>query len=383
MIFVYGVNQKKNYLLIFHTMEQIVKIVGFVLGSFLHIWPYLLVTIPLAVVVNLSGASRYITSAFGKNPLLSVFLATVIGAFSPFCSCGVIPVISSLLIGGVPLGPVMSFWIASPSMDPEIFFLSCSVIGWKLAVWRLAATFLISLLAGYITHYATIKGFIGNDFLRKQNQVKSNITISSFINSLRSVFKGKKANIEAVTVTPSSSDNIYYAVPIDIMAEESCCCVKAEVTACNCKDAYEDSCKNEPLLRWKRISGEILKATLMITKFMGFAFLITALITFYMPEDVIKLIVELNPAAQVILATLIGIPMYTSNITALPIAGGLIELGLNKGAALSFLIAGATTTLPAIVAVWGITKKRVFLLYLSFALFGALVTGLCYNLFSL
>ena len=119
----------------------------------------------------------------------------------------------------------------------------------------------------------------------------------------------------------------------------------------------------------------------MVTRFMGLAFLITALITFYLPEDLISGIVSVNPKIQVILATLIGIPMYTSNITALPMIGGLIDLGLNKGAALSFLIAGATTTLPAMVAVWGITKRRVFFLYLSFALFGALLAGLCFNLF--
>jgi uncharacterized membrane protein YraQ (UPF0718 family) len=62
--------------------------------------------------------------------------------------------------------------------------------------------------------------------------------------------------------------------------------------------------------------------------------------------------------------------------------GGLIEIGMNKGAALSFLIAGATTTLPAMVAVWGITKRKVFFLYLSFALFRALLTGLLFNLFN-
>lgn len=73
--------------------------------------------------------------------------------------------------------------------------------------------------------------------------------------------------------------------------------------------------------------------------------------------------------------------MYTSNITALPMVGGLLELGLNKGAALSFLIAGATTTLPAMVAVWGITRKKVFCLYLAFVLIGALVTGICFNIF--
>jgi uncharacterized protein len=68
-------------------------------------------------------------------------------------------------------------------------------------------------------------------------------------------------------------------------------------------------------------------------------------------------------------------------MTALPMVGGLIELGLNRGAALSFLIAGATTTLPAMVAVWGITKRRVFLLYLLFALFGAFFSGIGFNLF--
>jgi len=129
-----------------------------------------------------------------------------------------------------------------------------------------------------------------------------------------------------------------------------------------------------------KITQEILKATFMVAKFMGVAFLITAIINFYVPEDLISWIINGDSMLQVALAALIGIPMYTSNITALPMVGGLIEMGLNKGAALSFLIAGATTTLPAMVAVWGITKKRIFLLYISFALIGSLMTGLLFNL---
>jgi uncharacterized protein len=120
----------------------------------------------------------------------------------------------------------------------------------------------------------------------------------------------------------------------------------------------------------------------MVTKFMGIAFLVTALITFYLPADFISGIISGNSFTQVVLASLIGIPFYTNNMTALPIVGGMIELGLNKGAALSFLIAGATTTLPAMVAVWGITKRKVFILYLSFVLFGALMAGLIFNLFN-
>jgi uncharacterized membrane protein YraQ (UPF0718 family) len=56
--------------------------------------------------------------------------------------------------------------------------------------------------------------------------------------------------------------------------------------------------------------------------------------------------------------------------------------GMNKGAALAFLIAGATTTLPAMAAVWGIAKPRIFLIYLLFILFGALTAGIMFNIFN-
>src|SRR5210317_1479487 len=141
-------------------ITPILEIAQFIINAFLHIWPYLLVTIPLAVTVQMSGASKYIKRAFEARPLTAILLATILGAFSPFCSCGVIPVIASLLISGVPLAPVMSFWIASPSMDPEIFFLSAGMIGWELAIWRLIGTLLLSLGAGFITHFAVQKQWI-------------------------------------------------------------------------------------------------------------------------------------------------------------------------------------------------------------------------------
>ena len=357
-------------------MEQIIKILDFILRSFLHIWPYLLLSVPLAVIVNLSGASKYIINAFGKSPLMSVLLATIVGAFSPFCSCGVIPVISSLLIGGVPLAPVMSFWIASPSMDPEIFFLSSSVIGWDLAIWRLSSTFIISLLAGYITHYATIRGYIGNDILRTQNQEEGQNKNISFSDSMRSVFIRKQGNVEFVTDNSPSLAKMCCSDSVDLSAETGGYTGQTEVYGCSCTN----SDKKEYLTQWKNIASEIWKATIMVTKFMGFAFLLTAIINFYIPKNVIGRIITGNPTTQVALATIIGIPMYTSNLTALPMVGGLVGLGLNKGAALSFLMAGATTTLPAMAAVWGITKKRVFFLYILFALFGSLLAGLCFNL---
>jgi len=87
--------------------NEIIKIANFMGEAFLHIWPYLLVTIPLAVAVNMSGASKYIKRAFDAGPIAAIVLATVVGAFSPFCSCGVIPVIAALLISGGCLQPLL------------------------------------------------------------------------------------------------------------------------------------------------------------------------------------------------------------------------------------------------------------------------------------
>ena len=75
-------------------LDEMLKIGEFIFESFLHIWPYLVVTIPLAVAINMSGASKYIKRAFAAKPFTAIVLATVVGAFSPFCSCGVIPVIA-------------------------------------------------------------------------------------------------------------------------------------------------------------------------------------------------------------------------------------------------------------------------------------------------
>jgi hypothetical protein len=161
--------------------NDLLEITKFIFEAFLHIWPYLLITIPLAVAVRMSGASKYISRAFQAQPILAIFLATAVGAFSPFCSCGVIPVVATMLIGGVPLAPIMSFWIASPAMDPEIFFLSVPMLGWELAVGRLVATLVLSLSAGLVTHFVGRQGWLGQDILRTQQ--------ATLVRSSWSIFK--------------------------------------------------------------------------------------------------------------------------------------------------------------------------------------------------
>ncbi|MFN3554807.1 MAG: permease [Bacteroidales bacterium] len=368
-------------------MEQITLIIQSVLHSFASIWPYLLITIPLAVAMQVSGFSKHIRNAFSRQPLLSILLATLVGAFSPFCSCGVVPLIASLLIGGVPLAPVMSFWLASPSTDPELIPLSIATIGWNLSLWRLGASLCNSLLAGIVTHFAVQWGFLGENLLRNNShylkrQKHLAVSDSTFGNKIPdnaliphhqpvplqlSMLAENTGGSTVSCCIPVNSLPITTDTQGEISGEDG----KACCTAVNKNDSF-----------FRRIAVETRNATWLLLKFMGLAFLVTALIKHYVPQDLLHGFLHLEGSMAVFMATLVGIPTYTSNMLALPLIGHFLEIGMNPGAALAFLMAGPVTTLPAIIAVWGIAGRRVFLLYLGFSVFGAVVAGLLMNLVS-
>jgi len=89
----------------------------FALAALLHVAPFLVFSVLVAAGAAATGADNLIARAFtGRLPLM-IALAAAFGALSPFCSCGVIPLIAALLAMGVPLAPVMAFWLASPVID--------------------------------------------------------------------------------------------------------------------------------------------------------------------------------------------------------------------------------------------------------------------------
>ena len=118
----------------------------------------------------------------------------------------------------------------------------------------------------------------------------------------------------------------------------------------------------------------------MVIKFMLLAWLVGALVKLYVPEEWITRILSGDNPWSIVIAALLGVPVYTSNLTAMPLVGGLLALGMHPAAALAFLVAGPMTTLPAMSAVWGLVNRKVFTLYIGFALIGAVVLGYAYNI---
>ncbi len=377
-------------------MNDLRQIFEIVYSSFFHIWPYLVLTIPLSVAIHISGISKRINLTLKRKPFISILIATFVGAFSPFCSCGIIPIIASMLIGGVPLAPIMSFWVASPSMDPEIFFLSVGMLGWNLAFWRLGSTLVLSLAAGFVTHYLVKSDWFGEYILATSSKPKIRKTKDlvvdawvSFRRWLRGSFLSNTNSVQFASAIADSSKTANFTGP-----GASCTSCEEQVpepepveSSCGCGEDEETSCctQTKPIEKTlsQKILGETWGATFLVVKFMGLAFLVKALITLYVPDEIILSILGENNIFSVLIATIIGVPFYTSNLAALPVIGGFLEQGLDSGAALAFLIAGPITTLPAMAAVWGIANRRVFIVYLLIPLVGAVFFGYLFNFLKL
>lgn len=394
---------------------EIFRIAEFIWKNIINIWPYLLITIPISVIIKVTEASKYIKKIFNKSIYLSIFLATVIGAFSPFCSCSVIPIIASLLIGGVPLAPVMSFWLASPSMDPEIFFLSVSVLGWNLALWRLISTFFMSLFSGLITHYLVKRNIISDESTIKAYNYNSS---SSFWNSFLSYLKekvakiGRYSSIIQMNIKGMSRDscNSNVDTSLQLQSNQKCCnsnsfknktetsdsCCNNQllldesdlhkinviqnnntIDMCSCESKANEKNESRKSLR-RKIYKETISATLLVIKFMVLAYFLEAVIILYIPTNYITIMFGGNNILTIILSAFVGIPVYTSTLPALALVGGFITKGFLPAAALSFLISGPTTTIPAMAAVWNLANKKVFFLYVGYTLFFAILSGLLY-----
>ncbi|MEO1403849.1 MAG: permease, partial [Cyanobacteria bacterium J06635_1] len=130
---------------------QVPTSIGFTLQSLWHVAPFLLLSIGIAAYASASGADNLIARAFQGRLTVMIPVAALIGAFSPFCSCGVIPLIAALLSMGVPVAAVMAFWLSSPLMDPSMFVLTVGTLGIQFAIAKTLATVAIGLLGGFGT----------------------------------------------------------------------------------------------------------------------------------------------------------------------------------------------------------------------------------------
>ncbi len=289
--------------------------------SLVNIAPWIAVSIALAAYASASRADRLVALAFTGNPKRMIVLAALIGTASPFCSCGVVPIIAGFLLAGVPLAPVMAFWMSSPLMDPTMFIMTAASLGLEFAVVKTLAAITIGLFAGAVTHVLVQRNLFG-DFLR---------------GSLKKKCCGPK---------------------------------KVQTTAPHWRVWNDSEARSEFWTSFRKNGWFLLR-------WMTIAFLLESLMVIYLPAE--KVTAWLGHGMGAIpLAVAIGIPSYLNGYAALPLVSGLINLGMSQAVALAFLVGGGVTSVPAMVAVWALVKPKGFALYMVLAVLGSFLVAYAY-----
>ncbi len=300
---------------------QALRSLAFVLDSFLWVGPFLLLSVVLAGWLKAAGADRLIGRAVAQATLPAILVAAAAGAFSPFCSCGVVPLIAALLAAGVPLPAVMAFWVASPLMDPEIFVLTAAVIDLDFAIVRTLAALAMGLLGGLATW--AVMGLGGFD------------------DPLRQAVGGCARR----ALEPRPLRWTFWREPA----------------------------------RVGTFLGEVRTVGLFLAKWLLLAFAIESLMVAWLPADAIATHLGGDGWQAVPVAVAAGVPAYLNGFAAIPLIAQLLEMGMAPGAALAFLVAGGVTSLPAAMAVFALVRAPVFVWYLGIALSGSLLIGFTYQ----
>ncbi len=79
-----------------------------------------------------------------------VALAALVGAASPLCTYGTVPVLVQLLRHGMPPAPLLTFLVASSLMNPQLFVLMLGGLGPQMALAQLLSVVSLSLAVGII-----------------------------------------------------------------------------------------------------------------------------------------------------------------------------------------------------------------------------------------
>ena len=333
----------------------------YVAGELAHIAPWLAASVIVAALARATGADALVARAFSGRQSRMIVAASLIGALMPFCSCGVIPLVAGLLGAGVPLAPVMAFWISSPLMDPTQFFIASGALGMGFAVAKLVSAVGMGLLSGFGTMALIRVGWLDAPAALRPVSVAAAASCSG-------------AKIAPAPMASSACFGSTQATALPLISS-SCCAAKrppSETAVVWRFWAHAD--------RSRRFLTTATTTGWFLVRWLAVAYALESLMVAWLPVDAVGNWLGTGAGLLAVpLAVAIGVPIYLNSFAAIPFISGLIGLGMSPATGLAFMLASSATGFPAMVAVWALVKPRAFALYFGFAVIGAVISGYAYT----
>jgi uncharacterized membrane protein YraQ (UPF0718 family)/copper chaperone CopZ len=281
--------------------------------------PYLLFGFLMAGLLSVWLSAGWLERHLGGWGMGPVWKAALFGVPLPLCSCGVIPVGTSLRRHGASPAATTSFLLSTPQTGVDSILVTYAMLGPLFAIYR-------PLLA-------LITGLVGGGL---------------------------------VLLAPRPARGRPDAVDDAATAANTCpddCCAPLPRSESRLLRALRYGFVTLP----RDIGGALLVGVVV-------AGLLTALV----PADYLAGAIG-GGVLSVLIMMVLGVPIYVCATASVPIAAGLLHAGASPGAALAFLVAGPATNAATITTLWKVLGRRTTLLFLATVAAAALLRGLLLN----
>jgi len=291
--------------------------------------PYILFGLAFAGVLHELVPESIVTKHLGKENISSVVKSTIFGIPLPVCSCGVIPLATSIKKSGASKGATLSFLISTPITGVDSILATFGMFGWVFTIYRVITSMFIAMIAGILT----------NIFDKEVEKPKFSVMPQGF----------------SLHVDKEDEEEI-----------KSCCSTSSSCSTDETSNKF--SFTKAMSYAFVTLLGDIAKPLL-------WGLLLGALITTFIPDNLGEILKEYSWLSYVI-AIIIAVPMYVCATASLPIAAGLMLSGVSAGAAFVFLSAGPATNTVTIGVVKKMLGTKSLYIYLGSIIFGSIIFGL-------
>lgn len=255
----------------------------------------------------------------GRREGIGNVMAAGLGVATPFCSCSAVPAFIGFVGAGVPIGVTLSFLIASPLVNEIAIGLLWTAFGWEIALLYIAAGLTIAIVAGWILGRMGVERWVEPFVLRSQTARPR----------LLAADNGPSAGGIAVEAKPSAQLRVRIG-----------------------------------LQEVRDILGKVWPY-LLIGVGLG------AVIHGWVPSDFFAAHAGPDNPFGVLVAVVLGVPLYSNAAGALPLVEALADKGVPMGTLLAFMMSVVALSLPEMVLL-----KRVLKLPLLGAFVGVVAVGI-------
>ena len=251
----------------------------------------------------------------GKPLWLSLGMAAVLGAVTPFCSCSSIPLFIGFVAAGVPLGVTFAFLIASPLVNEVAVVMLADLFGWQLTGAYVGAGLGIAVVVGWVFSRLHLERWV-EDF----------------------VFAAPVAKLGADGHRPTLGERVEAAL------EET-----------------------------RDIVGRIWKWVIV-----GVA--VGAGVHGWVPTEFFATYAGPDNPFAVVVATVVGIPLYSNAAGVIPIAEALWAKGMATGTVMAFMMGTVALSIPEAVLLRRVLKPPLLALFFGTVTVAIIAVGLVFNI---